>query len=209
LRFREWPLAPLEIASHGKDYDHRTTHSGWDTDIAPGRNATGQMSPSATPEQSPHVQVSKSPSALVVPKSLPPGDPAASLSSPVCEVPPTPSPLFEIKDSNPKFNLESLVKILRDSRHEGWVLAAYPDPKTSRPLIGAGFSLDVVAREHIQNDPLNPHRFIEPSSAQLWEAAGLDSQRLQRILDQFDRSLKTWKKKNYRKKIKAHKLPRN
>ena len=34
--------------------------------------------------------------------------------------------------------------ILRDHQHEGWVLAAYPDPNTRRPLIGAGFSLDVA-----------------------------------------------------------------
>src|SRR5208283_296607 len=65
----------------------------------------------------------------------------------------------------------------------------------------------VAAREHIQSDPLNPHTFIEPSSAQLWQAAGLDPERLQRILDQFDRNLKAWKKKNYRKKINTHKLP--
>ena len=84
---------------------------------------------------------------------------------------------------------------LRDSRHESWVLAAYPDPKTSRPLIGAGFSLDVQATEHPQNDPLNPHTFLEPSSAQLWQAAGLDSERLQAILDRYDRDLKAWKKK--------------
>ena len=96
---------------------------------------------------------------------------------------------------------------LRDSRHEGWVLAAYPDPKTSRPLIGAGFSLDVAATEHVQRDPLNPYPFIEPSSAQLWQAAGFDSARLQSILDQYDRDLKKWKKKNYRRKIKTHQLP--
>ena len=99
------------------------------------------------------------------------------------------------------------MKTLRDSRHEGWVLAAYPDPKTSRPLIGAGFSLDVEAREHIQSDPSNPHTFLEPSSAQLWQAAGLDPERLQTILDQYDRDLRAWKKKNYRKKIRTHKLP--
>ena len=99
------------------------------------------------------------------------------------------------------------MKTLRDSRHEGWVLAAYPDPRTSRPLIGAGFSLDVEAREHIQSDPLNPHTFLEPSAAQLWQAAGLDPDRLQKILDQFNSDLRAWKKKNYRKKIKTHKLP--
>jgi len=99
-----------------------------------------------------------------------------------------------------------LMNTLRDSGHEGWVLAAYPDPKTSRPLIGAGFGLDVVATEHIQRDPLNPHSFLEPSTAQLWQAAGLDLAKLQSILDQFDRELKAWKKKNFRRKIKAHQL---
>src|ERR1700758_4324516 len=115
-------------------------------------------------------------------------------------------PLLDFKDSDIKFNLQSLMNTLRDNRHEGWVLAAYPDPKTSRPLIGAGFSLDVPAREHPQRDPLNPHPFLEPSSAELWQAAGLDNEELQSILDQFDRQLEVWKKKKYRKKIRAHEL---
>ncbi len=123
------------------------------------------------------------------------------------EVPPTPRALFDFKDSDIKFDLQSLMSILRDSEHEGWVLAAYPDPKTSRPLIGAGFGLDVIATDHIQRDPLNPHPFSEPSSAQLWQAAGLDTERLQNILDQFDRELKAWKKSNFRRKIKTHALP--
>jgi hypothetical protein len=95
---------------------------------------------------------------------------------------------------------------LRDPKHESWVLAAYPDPKTGRPLIGAGFSLDVQATEHPQLDPLNPHTFLEPSSVQLWEAAGLDPVKLQKILDQYEKELKAWKKKNFRKKIKTHQL---
>ncbi len=99
------------------------------------------------------------------------------------------------------------MQTLRDNQHEGWILAAYPDPKTNRPLIGAGFSLDVAAREHVQSDQLNPNTFLEPSSAQLWQAAGLDPARLQSILDQFDRNLKAWKKKNYRRKMTAHTLP--
>ncbi len=117
-----------------------------------------------------------------------------------------PAPLFDFKDSDIKFSLNSLMSVLRDSRHEGWVLAAYPDPKTSRPLIGAGFGLDVPATEHPQRDPLNSHPFVEPSTGQLWQAAGLDSARLQSILDQFDRDLATWKKKNFRKKIRSHAL---
>ena len=98
------------------------------------------------------------------------------------------------------------MSVLRDSTHEGWVLAAYPDPKTSRPLIGAGFGLDVMATEHIQRDPFNPHPFLEPSAPQLWQAAGLDMGQLQSILDQFDRELTAWKKKNFRRKIKTHAL---
>ena len=73
--------------------------------------------------------------------------------------------LLNFKDSDIKFSLHSLMEILRDHQHEGWVLAAYPDPNTGRPLIGAGFSLDVQATEHPQLDPLNPHPFVEPSSA--------------------------------------------
>jgi hypothetical protein len=117
-----------------------------------------------------------------------------------------PQPLFDFKESDIKFTLAALMNTLRDSRHEGWVLAAYPDPKTSRPLIGAGFSLDVAATEHIQPDPLNPYPFIEPSSAEMWQAAGLQDARLQAILDQYDRDLKKWKKKNYRKRIRTQQL---
>src|SRR5664280_3625547 len=140
-----------------------------------GRKAIGQVAPSPTWEQPPPVQASPSPSAPLTPQTLPLGTHDPLLSS---------QPLFDFKDSDIKFSLNSLMSVLRDSRHEGWVLAAYPDPKTSRPLIGAGFGLDVAATEHIQRDPLNPHPFLEPSTAQLWQAAGLDSARLQNILDQ-------------------------
>lgn len=126
-----------------------------------------------------------------------------STSRPAASAPPA---LFDLSDSDVKFKLESLMSTLRDSRHESWVLAAYPDPKTSRPLIGAGFSLDVPATEHPQSDPLNPHTFLEPSSEQLWQAAGLDPAKLQTILERYDRDLKTWKKKNFRRKIKTHQL---
>lgn len=115
-------------------------------------------------------------------------------------------PLVSFKSSEIKFSLQTLMNTLRDSRHEGWVLAAYPDPKTSRPLIGAGFSLDLEAREHVQRDPLNPTPFLEPSSAQLWEAAGLEPQRLDTMLAQYDRDLDVWKKAKFRKKIKTHSL---
>ena len=115
-------------------------------------------------------------------------------------------PLFDLHESDIKFQLESLMNALRDQRHEGWVLAAYPDPNTHRPLIGAGFSLDVPAREHPQTDPLNPHTFLEPSSAQLWQAAGLDPALLENVLDRFNRDASTWTTKQYRRKIRMHAL---
>lgn len=119
-------------------------------------------------------------------RSQPPSTVSDALSIPAdSSVQSSVQPLLDFKDSDVKFDLHDLMDTLRDRRHEGWVLAAYPDPKTHRPLIGAGFSLDLPAREHPQGDPLNPHPFLEPSSAELWQAAGLDSQRLQSILDQF------------------------
>ena len=93
---------------------------------APGRNAMGQESPSVTLEQSAQVPSSQSPSTS--PKSLPAGDPALALSLPASEIPLAPPALFDFKDSDTKFNLESFMRILRDPRHEGWVLAVYPDP---------------------------------------------------------------------------------
>jgi hypothetical protein len=163
-------------------------------------SAAGQTSPSAAGEPSLQTPTLAGPSAPVAPKSLVPEDHAAS---PLAAAPES---LFDFKDSDVKFNLSSLMNILRDNRHEGWVLAAYPDPKTSRPLIGAGFSLDVQEIDHPQLDPLNPHPFIEPSSAQLWQAAGLDPERLQSILDQYDRDLDAWAKKKFRRKIRTHTL---
>jgi len=115
-------------------------------------------------------------------------------------------PLFDFHESEIKFSLSSLMRTLRDGGHEGWVLAAYPDPKTKRPLIGAGFSLDVPQTEHPQRDPLNPHPFLEPSSAQLWQAAGLEPERLDRILDRYERDLKVWTVKGFRRKLKARAL---
>ena len=109
--------------------------------------------------------------------------------------------LRDFKESDIKFSLGAMMEILRDHRHEGWVLAAYPDPNTRRPLIGAGFSLDVPARIHTQTDPLNPHPFVEPSSAQLWQAAGLAPERLQQILEEYDRHLNEWAPRTYRHKV--------
>jgi hypothetical protein len=117
-----------------------------------------------------------------------------------------PQPLFDFNESEIKFSLTSLMRTLRDGGHEGWVLAAYPDPKTKRPLIGAGFSLDVPEMEHPQSDPLNPHSFLEPSSAQLWQAAGLAPERLTRVLDRYDRDMARWKAKGFRRKLRARAL---
>ncbi len=117
-----------------------------------------------------------------------------------------PGRLFESQQPEIKFKLSDLMETLRDSRHEGWVTAAYPDPKTGRPLIGAGFSLDLPARQHPQLDPLNPHPFLEPSSAELWQAAGLAPQRLEEILDQFDRNSRLWSRRTYQQMILRHSL---
>src|ERR1700728_1497852 len=114
--------------------------------------------------------------------------------------------LLDFKDNDVKFSLASMMETLRDHRHEGWVLAAYPDPNTGRPLIGAGFSLDVPAAVHLQRDPFNPHPFVEPSSAELWQAAGLAPDRLQQILAQFDHNVTVWSPKTYRRKIIHHTL---
>jgi hypothetical protein len=157
-----------------------------------GPKAVGQTSPSGTGEpQAPSASITET---LMLEKPKPATSTPSSQS------------LFDFKESDIKFKLQSLMDLLRDRRHEGWVLAAYPDPKTSRPLIGAGFSLDVAATEHPQRDPLNPHPFLEPSSAQLWQAAGLEPDRLQTILDRFNHNLEVWGKKNYRRKIRLRAL---
>jgi hypothetical protein len=109
--------------------------------------------------------------------------------------------LLGFQDSQVRFRLPDLMDILRDRRHEGWVLSAYPDPKTSRPLVGAGFSLDLPERPHPQHDPLNPHPFLEPSSTQLWRAAGLDPNRLQKILDNYQARLDSWGVRRFRKHL--------
>jgi GH24 family phage-related lysozyme (muramidase) len=109
--------------------------------------------------------------------------------------------LMEFKASDVKFDIDDLMDILRDKRHEGWVLAAYPDPKTGQPLIGAGFSLDLPERIHMQHDPLNPHPFLEPSSADLWQSAGLEPARLDVLLAQFHDRMDAWSKKGFRRQI--------
>jgi hypothetical protein len=109
--------------------------------------------------------------------------------------------ITDFKDSDVRFDVKELVDILRDRKHEGWVLAAYPDPRTSQPLIGAGFSLDLPEREHPQNDPLNPHQFLEPASADLWRAAGFDPNRLDDILKVFYERRRHWTKRTWRRQL--------
>jgi len=158
-------------------------------------SAAGQTSPAATanvPEQS-------QPSANLSAPRLDPA-PAPASSAPAS---PAVEQLLSFKDSDVKFDLSDLMEILRDRRHEGWVLAAYPDPRTGQPLIGAGVSLDLPAREHPQTDPLNPHPFLEPSSAELWQAAGLDPEKLETMLGRFQSRLAAWSKKGFRRRIKT------
>ena len=109
--------------------------------------------------------------------------------------------LRDFRQSDVKFDLNELVDVLRDRRHEGWVLAAYPDPRTAQPLVGAGFSLDLPERPHPQLDSLNPHPFLEPSSADLWQAAGFDPARLDGILKVFYERRRTWSKRTWRRQL--------
>ena len=152
-----------------------------------------------TPAQAP----STSPSA---PPTLT-ADPLADSEDAAIQVPgtqplsPAVQTLLSFQPSDAKFDVDSLMDILRDKRHEGWVLAAYPDPKTAQPLIGAGFSLDLPAREHLQRDPLNSRQFLEPSSADLWLAAGLDPAKLDHILAEFNDRLAALNKKGFRRQI--------
>jgi len=120
------------------------------------------------------------------PETVAPAQPPAAVTDALTGLSPANTILRDFHHSDVKFELSTLMDTLRDRGHEGWVLAAYPDPKTGKPLIGAGFSLDLPEREHPQTDPLNPHPFLEPSSADLWQAAGLEPARLDAILDQFN-----------------------
>jgi len=135
------------------------------------------------------------------PETTAPAQPSAVATDVLTELSPANTILRDFHLSNLKFELSTLMDTLRDRRHEGWVLAAYPDPKTSKPLIGAGFSLDLPQREHPQTDPINPHPFLEPSSADLWQAAGLEPARLDAILEQFNHRKTTWSKRKFRKQI--------
>jgi hypothetical protein len=164
--------------------------------LAMAASAVAQILPAAG-ELSVPLQFSAAPSVSLTPQSV-------SLEN--AAPPDGAQVLLQFKDSDIKFSLPAMMETLRDHRHEGWVLAAYPDPNTGRPLIGAGFSLDVQATPHPQRDPLNPHPFVEPSSAALWQAAGLAPDRLQQILAQFDHNVAAWSPKTYRRKIIHHTL---
>ena len=135
-----------------------------------------------------------------VPVGLPEGASAAPAAAAPTSAPAVQA-LLAFKDTDVKFSVAQLMEILQDKRHEGWVLAAYPDPKTKRPLIGAGFSLDLPAREHPQRDPLNPNPFFEPASADLWQASGLESAQLAKILDDFQLKTKYWTNRQFRRNI--------
>jgi hypothetical protein len=172
--------------------------------------AMGQSSLPAAPDLAKPLQEPAQVQVPVQAETSGPLQPAAPVASSSAQIATSPLPvtdavqqLLSFKDADVRFSVRNLMSILRDSRHEGWVLAAYPDPKTGHPLIGAGFTLDLPAREHPQMDQLNPHPFIEPSSAELWQAAGLDAGRLHSILDQFDQRLDGWSKKGFRRKIRT------
>ena len=135
-----------------------------------------------------------------------PQAPAAATSSDAAAIPvPSATPavqmLASFRDSDVKFDVGRLMSLLRDRNHEGWVLAAYPDPRTGQALIGAGVSIDLPQREHPQRDPLNPNPFVEAASADLWQAAGLDPERLNQILDDFHQKLTLWDMHEYRSHI--------
>jgi hypothetical protein len=164
-----------------------------------GASVVAQTSVPAATDRQPSDQSLSLPGSFATLTNLPPANAGRAYGT-------LPQPLFDFKDSDIKFSLRSLMSTLRDRGHEGWVLAAYPDPKTKRPLIGAGFSLDVQAVDHPQTDLLNPHLFVEPSSVQLWEAAGLAPERLQRILDEFDRRMKTLPTRRSRRRVRVQAL---
>lgn len=125
----------------------------------------------------------------------------ADATDAVTDLSPDVQALLAFKPADVKFDVDDLMDILRDKRHEGWVLAAYPDPKTAQPLIGAGFSLDLPERPHPQSDPLNPNQFIEASSADLWQAAGLPPAKLKAILADYYDKLATLDKRGFRLQI--------
>lgn len=176
--------------------------------------AAGQSvpAPAPVPATAPTPAVVPAPEAAAPAQTDPMGDRAIQVPSTIpgavaqatAEVGAMPDPvqtLLSFRPEDVKFDVNELTGILSDRRHEGWVLAAYPDPKTGQPLIGAGFSLDLPARVHLQRDPLNAHPFLEPSSADLWRAAGLEPAKLTGILDEFYARQTEWSKRTFRKHI--------
>jgi len=170
--------------------------------LASGAIALGQDAPEPAPLPAPTQATTPAPNSNGTGGPLAEAQAAAvQVASSQPALSPAVETLLGFKRTDVRFDVDHLMDILRDKRHEGWVLAAYPDPKTAQPLIGAGFSLDLPAREHPQRDPLNAHPFLEPSSAELWQAAGLDPAKLQNILGEFNDRLTTWNKKGFRRQI--------
>ena len=167
--------------------------------LAGALSAEGQIAPAQAPVVVPAASDPSSAAAIQVPSTI--SGSMVRAGEQAAATPDAVKTLMGFKATDAKFRVDDLMDILRDKRHEGWVLAAYPDPKTSQPLIGAGFSLDLPERVHIQRDPMNPHPFLEPSSAELWQAAGLEPERLDTILAQFHERLDSWSKKGFRRQI--------
>lgn len=160
----------------------------------------------SAPAQSPAVVVPALPATTQAPAVQAPTTIPAQIAKTTAQeatVSPSVERLLAFRESQLKFDVGQLMEILSDKRHEGWVLTAYPDPKTAQPLIGAGFSLDLPAREHLQLDPLNPNPFLEPSSAELWQAAGLQPERLESILTGFHARLDELSKHGFRAQMTA------
>jgi hypothetical protein len=162
--------------------------------------------PTQSPTQNPAVTSPALPAttqapAIPAPTTIP--GQIAKTTAQVAAASPDVDRLLAFRESDVKFDVEQLMEVLRDKRHEGWVLTAYPDPKTAQPLIGAGFSLDLPVREHLQRDPLNLNTFLEPSSADLWQAAGLPPERLQIVLGEFHSRLDTLSKYGFRSQMTA------
>ena len=143
----------------------------------------------------------QAPSDTASPVPAAPAVAAEDAAIPVPATTPAVQMLQNFKNEDVKFDVDLLMGLLADRKHEGWVLAAYPDPKTGQPLIGAGVSIDLPAREHAQRDPQNPNPFLEPASAELWQAAGLEPGRLKQILDDFNQKFTAWGKQDFRSRI--------
>ena len=73
--------------------------------------------------------------------------------------------------------------------------------KNQPPAGRRGVQSDLPARDHPQTDSLNPNRFVEPSSAELWQAAGFDSARLTEVLGEFNQRLTAWSARDFRRDL--------